>query len=79
MNAGELVVAAGYSCLLSILSVLLSRSAEELAREATPDEAGELPWPHNDAVALRRVMARTLLVLAVAIVASVAVTQYLRR
>lgn len=63
MSGRELVLAAGYAGFLAACAGLLSRSASALAREASPD-GGEPPWPQSDAVALRRVLARTLLVLA---------------
>jgi hypothetical protein len=68
----ELLLAAGYAGFLACCAALLSRSATALARETAPD-GGKPPWPQSDAVALRRVLAGTLLVLACFILSVAAV------
>ena len=72
MTGRELLLAGGYAAFLAFCAALLSRSASSLAREASRD-GGDLPWPQSDAVALRRVMAATLLVLACFILSVAAV------
>ncbi len=72
MSGHELLLASGYAAFLAGCSAFLERSAAKLEREAAA-EGEELPWPQSDAVALRRVMGRTLQVLALFILTVAAV------
>jgi len=68
MITREMTLAGSYAAFLIVCAALLAHAATALSREAPPGE-GPLPWPLSDAVALRRVMAATLIVLAVFILA----------
>jgi hypothetical protein len=78
VSGHELLLAGIYAAFLAACSAALERSAAKIAREAAP-RGEEPPWPQSDAVALRRVLGRTLQVLAVFILAVVAVRAAGRR